>query len=392
MNHHCLPISSRIAVLDCARGIAVLAILLLNISAFGLPRSAYLNPAFQGTPTLLDSSVWALLELFVQAKFLAMFALLFGAGLQLLQPRGQRWITFRLLWLMVFGWLHAIFIWDGDILFVYGLLGLLCWRVVRDAESASTLLRSGLLLYLFGVALLLLLALLPQHEVSNFWLPTAEQLAYEARWKLQGGWVAWQQRWEIFVSGLFVLAAQYGWQLAGLMLFGAGLLRSGWLTARYPASTYLRQAIGLLPISFLIQLLGTVSQWQLNWDFRWSSLLLQIPRELASPLQAMGYLALLYGCWPKISAWRISYFLSLIGRMALSNYLLQSLLCTTLFYRLGFYQQFNRLELLLVVLLVWLVNFSFSYLWLRHFKQGPIEWLWAKLTTALSENFVQPAR
>ena len=86
MNSHPLP---RIATLDCVRGIAILGILLLNISAFGLPKAAYLNPAYLGMPSSRDAWTWALLDLFAQAKFLAMFALLFGAGLQMLLRRGK---------------------------------------------------------------------------------------------------------------------------------------------------------------------------------------------------------------------------------------------------------------------------------------------------------------
>ena len=73
MNSHPLP---RIATLDCVRGIAILGILLLNISAFGLPKAAYLNPAYLGMPSSRDAWTWALLDIFAQAKFLAMFALL----------------------------------------------------------------------------------------------------------------------------------------------------------------------------------------------------------------------------------------------------------------------------------------------------------------------------
>ncbi|MGO2370681.1 MAG: DUF418 domain-containing protein, partial [Serratia sp. (in: enterobacteria)] len=74
------------------------------------------------------------------------------------------------------------------------------------------------------------------------------------------------------------------------------------------------------------------------------------------------------------------HWLTQVGRMALSNYLLQTLICTTLFYRFGLYQQFDRLQLLAFVPAVWLANLLFSNLWLHYFAQGPVEWLWRKLT------------
>ena len=86
----------RNVTLDFIRGVAILGILLLNISAFGLPKAAYLNPAWYGNITPSDAWTWAVLDLFAQVKFLTLFALLFGAGLQMLLPRGKRWIQSRL--------------------------------------------------------------------------------------------------------------------------------------------------------------------------------------------------------------------------------------------------------------------------------------------------------
>ncbi|MFC0229328.1 DUF418 domain-containing protein YeiB [Serratia aquatilis] len=380
MNANQTPPPPRIATLDCARGIAILGILLLNISAFGLPKAAYLNPTYLGLPSARDAWTWAVLDLFVQVKFLTMFALLFGAGLQLLLRRGKAWIRARLSWLVLFGAVHAIFLWEGDILLAYGLIGLVCWRMIRDALNTFALMKTAVVLYLIGVAILLLLGFIPHGEPGSFWQPTMTELHYETFWKLQGGAEAWRNRLDLLSSNLIAIGAQFGWQLAGLMLFGAGLMRSGWLCNMYSPRYYLHQAAWLIPLSLLIQLPGVILQWQLDWEFRWSAFLLQVPRELGAPLQAIGYLALVYGFWPALSRLRISYWLTQVGRMALSNYLLQTLICTTLFYRFGFYQQFDRLQLLAIVPLVWLANLLFSNLWLRYFAQGPVEWLWRKLT------------
>lgn len=69
-----------------------------------------------------------------------------------------------------------------------------------------------------------------------------------------------------------------------------------------------------------------------------------------------------------------------VGRMALTNYLLQTLICTTLFYQFGLFMKFDRLELLYFVIPVWAVNLLFSVIWLRYYRQGPVEWLWRQLT------------
>ncbi len=99
----------RNVTLDFVRGVAILGILLLNISAFGLPKAAYLNPAWSGNASLSDAWTWALLDLLAQVKFLTLFALLFGAGLQLLLPRGKRWIQSRLTLLALLGFIHGLF-------------------------------------------------------------------------------------------------------------------------------------------------------------------------------------------------------------------------------------------------------------------------------------------
>ena len=78
-----------------------------------------------------------------------------------------------------------------------------------------------------------------------------------------------------------------------------------------------------------------------------------VPREIGSLMQAVSYLALCYGFWSVISGWRITHWISQVGRMALSNYLLQTLICTTFFNVFGFFMHFDRLQLVALVPLVW---------------------------------------
>ncbi|AHK20788.1 hypothetical protein BF17_16955 [Yersinia similis] len=370
----------RIATLDIARGLAILGILLLNISAFGLPKAAYLNPAYLGLPSLSDTWTWAILDIVAQVKFLSIFAMLFGAGLELLLKRGKSWVRARLSLLLLLGLIHGIFFWDGDILLAYSLIGLVCWRIIQDSKDAASLLRTGAVLYLIGVAVLLLLGYITRGEPGRFWLPGPADLQYEQFWKLQGGGEAWRNRLGLLSSNLIAIGAQYGWELAGSMVFGAGLMRCGWLRGEFSLRHYRRLALFLISLSLVIQIPGVALQVYVGWDYRWAGFLLQVPRELGAPLQAMGYLALLYGFWPTLSRWAISHWLAQVGRMALSNYLLQTLICTLIFYHFGLYQQLDRLQLLAVVPLVWVCNVIFSLLWLRYFTQGPVEWLWRRLT------------
>ena len=370
----------RNVTLDFVRGVAILGILLLNISAFGLPKAAYLNPAWSGSATLSDAWTWALLDLLAQVKFLTLFALLFGAGLQLLLPRGKRWIQSRLTLLALLGFIHGLFFWDGDILLAYALVGLVSWRMVREAHHVKSLFNTGVVLYLTGIAVLVLLGLISGTAANRSWAPDAANLQYEQYWKLHGGMEAVSNRADMLSDNLLALGAQYGWQLAGMMLMGAALMRSGWLKGQFSLRHYRRTGALLVAAGMAVNLPAIFAQWYLAWDYRWCAFLLQAPRELSAPLQAIGYAALAWGYWPQLCRFRLVGAIACVGRMALTNYLLQTLICTTLFYHLGLFMRFDRLQLLAFVPPIWAVNLLVSSLWLRRFRQGPVEWLWRQLT------------
>ena len=381
----------RNVTLDFVRGVAILGILLLNISAFGLPKAAYLNPAWSGSASLSDAWTWALLDLLAQVKFLTLFALLFGAGLQLLLPRGKRWIQSRLTLLALLGFIHGLFFWDGDILLAYALVGLVSWRMVREAHHVKSLFNTGVVLYLTGIAVLVLLGLISGTAANRSWAPDAANLQYEQYWKLHGGMEAVSNRADMLSDNLLALGAQYGWQLAGMMLMGAALMRSGWLKGQFSLRHYRRTGALLVAAGMAVNLPAIFAQWYLAWDYRWCAFLLQAPRELSAPLQAIGYAALAWGYWPQLCRFRLVGAIACVGRMALTNYLLQTLICTTLFYHLGLFMRFDRLQLLAFVPPIWAVNLLVSSLWLRRFRQGPVEWLWRQLTlrasgTSLTDN------
>ena len=370
----------RNVTLDAVRGVAILGILLLNITAFGLPKAAYLNPAWYGDITSRDAWTWALLDLFAQVKFLTLFALLFGAGLHMLLPRGKRWIQSRLTLLVLLGFCHGLLLWDGDILLAYGLVGLVSWRLIRDAPGIKSLFNTGLMLFLVGLGVLILLGVISGNQINRAWTPDASALQLEQYWRSEGGIEGIRNRADMLSSTLLALGAQYGWQLAGLMLIGAALMRCGWLKGQFSLSHYRRTGVVLILVGVAINLPAIILQWHLNWDYRWSGFLLQAPRELSAPFQVLGYTALIYGFWPALSRWRITGAVACVGRMALSNYLLQTLICTTLFNRFDLFMKFDRLQLLPFVPAVWTINLLFSVYWLRYFRQGPVEWLWRQLT------------
>ncbi|CAK9885389.1 MAG: hypothetical protein XXXJIFNMEKO3_01787 [Candidatus Erwinia impunctatus] len=370
----------RVVTLDFIRGVAILGIFLMNIVAFGLPSAAYMNPAWAGMPSQVDVWSWALSDLLAQFKFLSLFALLFGASLQLLLPRGKNWIQARLFWLLLLGFLHGVLLWDGDILFDYGLTGMLVWRLIDTAESSAALLKKAAIFYLIGCLLLLFFGFVTDNNNLTHWQPTSAETMHEIMWKTAGGLPAMENRLTYFFAALISLIVQYGWQLSGLMLLGSVLVRNGWLLGHWPVAHYRQLAWKLIGLGWLIEIPTMVVQWQTGWDYAISAYFLQIPRDISAPVQALGYAALCFGYWQSLEGFKLSNAVCCVGRMALSNYLLQTLLATSYFYSMQNFNHYGRAQLLLFVPVMWSINLLLSVCWLSRYPQGPVEMLWRSVT------------
>ncbi|MBD2784196.1 DUF418 family protein [Xenorhabdus sp. DI] len=382
MKHSCNGgVHQRIEVLDSVRGFAILGILLLNISSFALPYAAYMNLFYQDSVSFSDVMTWSVLNAFTQGKFLFILTLLFGASLELLRQRGRDWNIPRLLVLAVIGLLHGVLLWDGDILLPYGIVGLLAWHFINTRQ---TLFSTAATCYLFGVMMFYLLGLFPLGENNSFWQPTAEDIFHESYWKTYGGLLAIEYRIRQISGAMIVVVVQYGWQIVGVMLCGAMLLRNGWLKGKFSRRHYRRLALCLLPAGMAIQCIALSIQYLYPYSYFASWTVRYTITELATPLLALAYIALIYGFWPAISHWKIAFWLRQVGKMALSSYLLQTLVCTTLFYRFELFGQFSRLELMAFIPFIWALNIWFACWWLKHYSQGPMEKLWRGLTAKLA--------
>jgi uncharacterized protein len=153
----------RISALDSVRGFALLGILLLNICSFGLPDAAYGNPAPAGGATGWNLVIWWIMGVLADGKMRAIFSLTFGAGVYLLNDRLSRKgaaadaadIHYRrMLWLMLFGMMHAYLVWDGDILFFYAVLGLVLYPMRKLSPRALLIAAGFLLIAMSGGAVL----------------------------------------------------------------------------------------------------------------------------------------------------------------------------------------------------------------------------------------------
>ncbi len=126
-----------------------------------------------------------------------------------------------------------------------------------------------MVLYLTGIAVLVLLGLISGTVANRSWAPDAANLQYEQYWKLHGGMEAVSNRADMLSDNLLALGAQYGWQLAGMMLMGAALMRSGWLKGQFSLRHYRRTGALLVAAGMAVNLPAIFAQWYLAWDYRW---------------------------------------------------------------------------------------------------------------------------
>ena len=183
------------------------------------------------------------------------------------------------------------------------------------------------------------------------------------------------------------------WRTTGLMLLGMALMRSGFLAGQLAPSVYWRAMlpgflIGLPPIAW-----GIARNEQMGWTFEYSQFFGMLPNHFGSVLLSLAYVSLLIVmCQKDLGGWILRGF-SRIGQMALSCYLLQTLICTSLFYGhgLGWFGDAERVQQAQVIFAVWVFLFVFTAVWQRYFVVGPFEWLWRSLTYGKRQPLVKPA-
>ena len=356
--------SSRITSLDLIRGVAVLGILLMNVVSFKLGLVPYFNISAGGSETWLDWAVGVFGEIFVDQKFMGLFSLLFGAGVMLFIDRAsarERYPVWLNLWrnglLLGIGILHYQ-LWDGDVLMLYAVASVFLLSLRR--LSARTLIVAGVGIYLLPIGGHLLAQSAADTYNSNLagiWTDPGAEIRSP---------VGMAILFAYFCSGL------------GMILVGAGLYRIGFIQGGYSKRTYrLMAAFGLgagLPLAALGVALVAWNDFSREVAF-----IGYIPNQLGAIPASLGYMSLII-LWDKRASHWLKSRLSAAGRMALTNYLVQSVLgvlvLTLALGDLGI----NRSGLLLFVVGVWILQLWWSQVWLSHFRFGPAEWLWRVAT------------
>lgn len=389
------PATQRIASLDALRGLGVLGILLMNIQAFAMPMAAYLNPTAFGSLEGLNGVVWGVSHLLADQKMMALFSMLFGAGIVLfcerMQSRGQSPAVFhyrRTFWLLVFGALHGYLLWYGDILFLYAICAFVLYPLRDRTPQSLLLLALGFLAVSSALYILTGLELenIPEEvlagEVLPVWQPDKQSLNAEIA-AYQGGWLSQMgKRLPATVEMHSLTLLLWGfWRAAGMMLLGMALYKTGVLTGQ--ASDRLYRQLLLIGLCAGVPVVAFGMYWNFRNDWALSSMFLgsQFNYWASVPVSLgwMGGLILLLR-HQRLRA--LTDRLAAVGQMALTNYIMQTVLCGLIFYGhgLGWFGQVERAGQFAIVLGIWTLQLLWSPVWLRHFRFGPLEWLWRSLT------------
>ena len=415
------PVSeqARISSVDILRGFALLGILAMNIYSFALPGPAYENMVIYGGSTGINRIVWYITHIFFQEKMMTIFSMLFGAGLILMMNRFEesgrddfkKFYYRRSFWLLMIALVHAYFIWWGDILFYYAITGFLMY-FFRNLSARKLILTASILLIigifmLFGIGTAFTYMrqtakeaqeLIDQGEtldkdkqaVLDNWqnieeglMPDQESIQHEIDAYRGGYWSNFNHRSMTVIdmqtmSFLFYIL----WRVGAIMMIGMALMKMGIFSALKSRKFYLMLIIIGYGVGLPLVYFGATRLELHSFDrilmFREDGLFNYV-FSIAVALGHIGLIMLI--CKSNILA-TLKKSLAAVGRMALTNYLMHSIVFTTIFYGFGFglFGKLQRAELMPYVIGMWIFQMIVSPLWLKYFKFGPAEWLWRSLT------------
>jgi len=411
--------AERIASLDVLRGVAILGILVMNIYAFAMPFPlAYNNPLLMGGTDALNMGVWFTTHILFDQKFLSIFAMLFGAGIILMTHRAEekgarygRTFFRRQFWLLILGALHAYFIWVGDILFIYAAVGMLAY-LFRKRRPLTLIVIACLLL---PVTLLLDYAIGFQMEKAQ--TVVAEVTALEeagevlsdeqkkilSNWEEQRAYMSPDaeaiQKIVVIHQGSYAEITAYRmpvaigtqifglisfglWRITALMLIGMALIKTGVLSAERSTSFYRKMMLLCYGIGLSLTVFSAIDLHAHGFNPTYVYQMGGLPNYFGSIIVGLGHIALVMLLIKTGFVQGLLQRFAAVGRMALTNYLMHSVILTTVFYGygLGLYGEVPRFGQMGFVAAVIALQLVLSPWWLARYRFGPVEWLWRSLT------------
>lgn len=380
--------------LDLIRGIAVLAILVVNIWAFAMPFAAYMNPPVWGDLTGANKLAWLFSFVLVQEKFITIFSILFGAGVALFVEHAQAKARpaaslhyRRMAILLLFGLIHGYGIWSGDILVPYAVLGMIVYWFLPLRTRG--LLISTVILIVIGLLLILMFGFSMQKmpaadlaEIQRNWSPDDATIAKELA-ALRGPYLEQMAtRASNTLELQTIMLSFYSFRLLAHMLIGVWLYRIGFLTGRLHDSVYVGIMLAGFGIGLPMAYIGADQMLAHNFAFEYAMGGGQLWNNIGSLLMAFGYMSL-FLLWHRRGGLQgVRRALENAGRMAFTLYISSSVICSLIFYGhgLGLLGQMERWQQLVLALTICLLLTVFAAFWLQHYRQGPLEALWRWLT------------
>ena len=386
--------SDRIYSLDVLRGFALLGILIVNIQSFSMIGAAYNNPSAYGGFEGLNFATWLVTYLFYDSKMMAIFSMLFGAGICLMYERSQgqsgrsAWLHYRrMFWLLLFGLAHAHLLWFGDILYTYALCGMLIYWCKRFRPF--WLVFTGALLLLVPAALFAgfqaMVSYMPEDQIAAMtadWAPSAEKVERELG-IYRGGWLTQMtdRPYVALMMQTFIFGILFFWRASGMMLIGMALFKWKVLDASRTSGFYARLAAVGLTTGFSIIGYGIYYNVQNEFAFETTMFGGTLFNYIGSIFVALGYIGVVMLICKKGALTWLRTSLQAVGQMALTNYFMQTIICTSIFYGhgLGMFGSVPRSGQLAIVVTIWIAQLIISPLWMKKFRFGPFEWLWRTL-------------
>lgn len=413
------PAGERIDALDALRGLAVLGIFVINIIGFSMPEIAFSNPKAAGGDGFVNYGLWTFTTVFAEGSMRGLFSLMFGAGVILfteraLYPDGPIRIADlfyrRTIWLVIFGVAHSyLLLMPGDILLIYGLAGLFLFplRILPPRLLAGL---SGAVLA--GLVLWALIEELPEtalgHEASAIEaraaagaeITDAEQETLE-EWRetYKGNWpLAGELREQIemrtadaatvFSSNAKIVALYSDtgsliyWTLDAFMMMLLGMAFYKWriITAERSLKFYLALAACGYAIGLSFRIWAVFQRWEADFSpilWAWGTF-----DEAGRMAVTIGHVGMFFTIWKAAASGFVMRALTATGRMALTNYISQTVIANLLFTGIGFglYGSLDRTGVYGIMVVIWIAQIAFSMWWLQRFRFGPLEWGWRCLT------------
>ena len=394
----------RLTCLDVLRGVAVIGILVMNINNWGLGRPAYWNPAALGGAEGANLLVWWIDSLFAADKMRGLFSLMFGASTLLVIQRAAakeegpvRVHYSRMIALLLLGYLHYALVWRSDILVLYACAGLLLFLFHKLSPRALAAWAAIFFLAAIVPPLLIFtppglagygLMSDPPADLVGFFQglnlengPNSPQVARDLALHRSGYAELVHSRLVENTFNRFEMLQYEGAETMSLMLIGMALFKRGMLTGDWTEARYRHWAL----VGILTGLAGNVALaiWQVRDGFSGysvftSNIMWSMPFDFA---MTVGFAALVMA-WVQVSGpTPLLARVAAAGRMAFTNYLMTSIIMTSIFYGygLGLTGRLERAELFLVMLAMWALMLLWSKPWLDRFQYGPFEWLWRSM-------------